>query len=186
MLQEIQQVIKTLNAGNIILYPTDTIWGLGCDATNPDAVEKIFKLKQRNDSMALIILVDSINTVYSYVDTVPDVALQLIEFADKPLTIIYEKARNLAPNLIAADGSVAIRVTTDPFCKLLIQRFRRPIVSTSANISGLPAPAIFTAVDPAISSHVDYIVQHRQSDHSQAKPSSIIKLSNSGVFKIIR
>lgn len=175
-----------MNDGGVILYPTDTIWGLGCDATNPEAVQKVYEIKQRIDSKALLVLVDSPVKVDFYVDEVPDVAWDLIELADKPITIIYSGARNLAANLPAEDGSVGIRVTNEKFSHQLCQRFRKAIVSTSANISGHPSPTCFQEISEDIKSAVDYIVSYRQDDSSRPAPSSIVKLEKGGVIKIIR
>ena len=175
-----------MNEGGVILYPTDTIWGLGCDATNPEAVRKVYEIKQRSDSKAMLVLVDSPVKVEFYVNDVPPIAWDLIELADKPMTIIYSGARNLAPNLLAEDGSVGIRVTNEDFSRQLCQRFRKAIVSTSANVSGQASPANFSEVSEEIKSLVDYVVTFRQNDISRPKPSSIIKLDKGGVLKIIR
>ena len=175
-----------MQEGGVILYPTDTIWGLGCDATNPDAVRRVYEIKKRADSKAMLVLVDSSVKVDFYVQDVPEVAWDLIELADKPLTIIYSGARNLAPNLFAEDGSVGIRVTSEDFSRRLCQQFRKAIVSTSANISGQPWPANFSEISDDVKSQVDYIVGFRQDDISRPKPSSIIKLDKGGVIKIIR
>lgn len=172
--------------GGVILYPTDTIWGLGCDATNPEAVRRVYEIKQRADSKAMLVLVDSSVKVDFYVDDVPEVAWDLIELTDKPLTIIYSGARNLAPNLLAEDGSVGIRVTREKFSHHLCQRFRKAIVSTSANISGQPSPANFSEISEEIKSLVDYVVTYRQDDMSRPAPSGIIKLGKGGVINIIR
>lgn len=172
--------------GGVILYPTDTIWGLGCDATNPEAVRRVYEIKQRADSKAMLVLVDSSVKVDFYVDEVPDVAWDLIELSEKPLTIIYSGARNLAPNLLAEDGSVGIRVTQEKFSHQLCQRFRKAIVSTSANVSGATSPANFSEVSEEIKSLVDYVVTYRQDEVSRPTPSSIIKLGKGGVIKIIR
>ena len=186
MTEDIKKACQVMNDGGVILYPTDTIWGLGCDATNPDAVRKVYEIKKRIDSKAMLVLVDSAVKVDFYVDEVPDIAWDLIELADKPLTIIYSGARNLAPSLLAEDGSVGIRVTTEKFSHQLCQRFRKAIVSTSANISGQSSPANFSEITDEIKTAVDYIVTYRQDDMSQPKPSSIIKLGKGGVIKIIR
>ena len=175
-----------MQEGGVILYPTDTIWGLGCDATNPDAVRRVYEIKKRADSKAMLVLVASSVKVDFYVQDVPEVAWDLIELADKPLTIIYSGARNLAPNLFAEDGSVGIRVTSEDFSRRLCQQFRKAIVSTSANISGQPSPANFSEISDDVKSQVDYIVGFRQDDISRPKPSSIIKLDKGGVIKIIR
>ena len=175
-----------MREGGVILYPTDTIWGIGCDATNEDAVRRVYEIKQRQDSKAMLVLVDSSVKVDFYVQDVPEVAWDLIDLADKPLTIIYSGARNLAANLLAEDGSVGIRVTNEDFSKRLCQQFRKAVVSTSANISGQPSPRNFTEMSEEVKSAVDYIVGYRQEEMSNPKPSSIIKLAKGGVIKIIR
>ena len=175
-----------MREGGVILYPTDTIWGIGCDATNEDAVRRVYEIKQRQDSKAMLVLVDSSVKVDFYVRDVPEVAWDLIDLADKPLTIIYSGARNLAANLLAEDGSVGIRVTTKTLCKRLCEQFRKAIVSTSANISGQPSPKNFSEISEEVKSAVDYIVGYRQEEISNPKPSSIIKLDKGGVIKIIR
>ena len=175
-----------MREGGVILYPTDTIWGIGCDATNEDAVRRVYEIKQRQDSKAMLVLVDSSVKVDFYVQDVPEVAWDLIDLADKPLTIIYSGARNLAANLLAEDGSVGIRVTNEDFSKRLCQQFRKAVVSTSANISGQPSPRNFSEISEEVKSAVDYIVGYRQEEMSNPKPSSIIKLYKGGVIKIIR
>ena len=175
-----------MNEGGVILYPTDTIWGIGCDATNEEAVRRVYEIKQRSDSKAMLVLVDSPVKVDFYVQDVPEVAWDLIEVADKPLTIIYSGARNLAPNLLAEDGSVGIRVTNEDFSKRLCQQFRKAIVSTSANVSGQPSPTNFSEITEELKSLVDYVVGYRQDEIGHPKPSSIIKLDKGGVIKIIR
>ena len=175
-----------MREGGVILYPTDTIWGIGCDATNEDPVRRVYEIKQRQDSKAMLVLVDSSVKVDFYVRDVPEVAWDLIDLADKPLTIIYSGARNLAANLLAEDGSVGIRVTNEDFSKRLCQQFRKAIVSTSANISGQPSPKNFSEISEEVKSAVDYIVGYRQEEISNPKPSSIIKLDKGGVIKIIR
>ena len=175
-----------MREGGVILYPTDTIWGIGCDATNEDAVRRVYEIKHRQDSKAMLVLVDSSVKVDFYVRDVPEVAWDLIDLADKPLTIIYSGARNLAANLLAEDGSVGIRVTNEDFSKRLCQQFRKAIVSTSANISGQPSPKNFSEISEEVKSAVDYIVGYRQEEISNPKPSSIIKLDKGGVIKIIR
>ena len=175
-----------MNEGGVILYPTDTIWGIGCDATNEEAVRRVYEIKQRSDSKALLVLVDTSVKVDFYVQDVPNVAWDLIELAEKPLTIIYSGARNLAPNLLAEDGSVGIRVTNEEFSQRLCRQFRKAIVSTSANISGQPSPGNFSEISDEIKSKVDYIVGYRQDDMGHPKPSGIIKMDKNGVFKIIR
>ena len=175
-----------MREGGVILYPTDTIWGIGCDATNEDAVRRVYEIKQRQDSKAMLVLVDSSVKVDFYVQDVPEVAWDLIDLADKPLTIIYSGARNLAANLLAEDGSVGIRVTNEDFSKRLCQQFRKAVVSTSANISGQPSPRNFSEISEEVKSAVDYIVGYRQEEMSNPKPSSIIKFDKGGVIKIIR
>ena len=175
-----------MREGGVILYPTDTIWGIGCDATNEDAVRRVYEIKQRQDSKAMLVLVDSSVKVDFYVQDVPEVAWGLIDLADKPLTIMYSGARNLAANLLAEDGSVGIRVTNEDFSKRLCQQFRKAVVSTSANISGQPSPRNFSEISEEVKSAVDYIVGYRQEEMSNPKPSSIIKLDKGGVIKIIR
>lgn len=175
-----------MQAGGIILYPTDTIWGIGCDATNEEAVRRVYELKRRIDNKAVLVLTDSSAKLNMYVSEVPDIAWDLIEVTDTPLTIIYSQAKNLASNLLGEDGSIGIRVTNEEFSRKLCERFRKPIVSTSANISGEPSPANFQEISEEIKKGVDYIVNYRQEDMSKAKPSHIIKLGNGGVFQIIR
>ncbi len=183
---EINKALTELYEGRIILYPTDTIWGLGCDATNKEAVERIFKIKKRSDNKSMLVLIENINMLTQYIKDVPDIAWELIDVSDKPLTIIYPGARNLAPNLIGEDGSVGIRIVKDPFCQELIRRFRKPLVSTSANISDSPSPSIFGEITEEIKAAADYIVSWRQDDLQTAKASSIIKLDPGGRFSIIR
>ena len=183
---DIRAAIEVLRQGGTILYPTDTIWGIGCDATNPEAVRKVFEIKQREDSKALICLVDSPGRLQRYVRNVPDVAWDIIELATKPTTIILDGANGLAPNLLAEDGSVGLRVTSEVFSQQLCYRFQKAIVSTSANISGQPSPQTFADIDPAIISAVDYVCQSRQRDTSRHEPSSIIKLGPSGEVTVIR
>ena len=186
MIEDIKKACQVMREGGVILYPTDTIWGIGCDATNEDAVRRVYEIKQRQDSKAMLVLVDSSVKVDFYVRDVPEVAWDLIDLADKPLTIIYSGARNLAANLLAEDGSVGIRVTNEDFSKRLCQQFRKAIVSTSANISGQPSPKNFSEISEEVKSAVDYIVGCRQEEMSNPKPSSIIKLDKGGVIKIIR
>lgn len=175
-----------MQAGGLILYPTDTIWGIGCDATNAEAVQKVYELKRRADNKAMLVLTDSPAKLETYVTDVPSVAWDLIEVADKPLTIIYSHARNLAPNLLGEDGSVGIRITREEFSKKLCERFRKPLVSTSANVSGEPSPANFSEVSDTIKNGVDYIVNYRQDDMQKARPSNILKLGAGGLVEVIR
>ena len=186
MNEDIKKACQVMREGGVILYPTDTIWGIGCDATNEEAVRRVYEIKQRADSKAMLVLVDTPVKVDFYVQDVPEIAWDLIDLADKPLTIIYSGARNLAPNLLAEDGSVGIRVTNEAFSQRLYQQFRKAIVSTSANISGQPSPHNFSEISEEIKSAVDYIVSYRQEERSNPKPSSIIKLSAGGVIQIIR
>lgn len=184
--EDLKKALEVLRRGGVILYPTDTVWGLGCDATNPEAVKRIFDIKQREDAKSMLVLLENPNMLNSYVREVPEVAWQLIEVADKPMTIIYPSAKNLAPNLIAQDGSIGIRITSETFTEHMIQQFRRPVVSTSANLSGKPTPQNFDQIEVEIVSAVDYVVQYRQDDTRKASPSSIIKLGVGGEIQIIR
>lgn len=185
MKKEIQQCITTLKEGGLILYPTDTVWGIGCDATNEEAVKKVYALKQRADSKALLCLVANDAMLERHVEEVPNAAYDIIDIADKPTTIVYDKPKNVAKNLIADDNSLAIRVASDTFCKYLITNFRKPIVSTSANISGQPTPKSFKEIDSAILKGVDYIVNLHQ-EKKMATPSTIIKIGNGGLVKVLR
>lgn len=185
MKTEIENCIAVLKKGGLILYPTDTVWGIGCDATNSDAVDKVFKLKQRSDEKSLICLVHDFKMLNEYVENVPEVAYDILKYAKKPTTIIYDNPIRVAENIIAADNSLAIRVAKDEFCKKLIQRFRRPLVSTSANISGEKTPQSYAEIDPLILEGVDYVV-NLQHEKKSGKPSAIIKLKNDGSVKVIR
>ena len=186
MVEDIKIACEVMAAGGLILYPTDTIWGIGCDATNEEAVRKVYALKHRSDHKAMLVLLDSSAKLDYYVQDVPEMAWDLIELADTPLTIIYDKARNLASNLIGEDGSIGIRITQEPFSHRLCERFRKPLVSTSANVSGEPSPANFSEISDEIKQGVDYIVGYRQDDMSKAAPSHIMKLGAGGLVKIIR
>jgi L-threonylcarbamoyladenylate synthase len=183
---EVAKALKVLQDGGIILYPTDTIWGIGCDAGNEEAVKKIYALKQREESKSMIVLLANDNQLQSYVSEVPDIAYNLIEYAENPLTLVMPGAKNLAKNLIAADGSIGLRVTSHPFCQQLIQRLRRPLVSTSANISGQPSPKNFNAVSAEIIEGVDYVVDLEQYDMTEKRPSTIMRLEPDGRFEFIR
>lgn len=183
---DIKKALEVLKSGGVILYPTDTIWGLGCDATNPEAVQKIYKIKKREDSKSMLVLMENPALLERYVDEVPEVAWDLVEISTTPLTVIYPGAKNLAANLIAGDDSVGIRFTKEEFTSRLLQRFRRPIVSTSANISGEKAPAFFDEISEDIKEQADYIVEYRQDDVIPSQPSSIIKLGPGGQIDIIR
>lgn len=185
MQQEINKALQVIKEGGLILYPTDTVWGIGCDASNAEAVKKVYELKQREDSKALICLVADERMLTKYVKQVPFAAKSIIEIADNPTTIIYDDAQNLANNLIADDKTIAIRIPDDDFCYWLSRKFNGAIVSTSANISGQPTPKSFKEIAPEVLKGVDYVVNlHREK--TCTKPSSIIKLSNSGIVKVIR
>ena len=184
--QDIRNAVEAMRKGGVILYPTDTIWGIGCDATNAEAVRKVYDIKQRDDSKALICLVDSDARLQRYVRNVPDVAWQLIDCVDKPTTLILDGAVNLAPNLIAPDGPIGIRITKEPFSHELCFRFQKAIVSTSANISGEPAAQNYGDIDPRILEQVDYVCWSRRQEHKPHAPSSIIKLGSDGEVQVIR
>lgn len=183
---DLEQALEVLRKGGIILYPTDTIWGIGCDATNPEAVEKVNQLKGRTKDKNLIVLLDNDNKLSSYVREIPDVAYELIEYSNKPLTIIYSGAKNLSSNLIPADETIGIRIVKHPFCEELIHRFRKPIVSTSANLTGHPSPKNFSEIEDEIINGVDYVVKYQQENLMQNSASTIIKLGPSGQFELIR
>ena len=188
---DIKQAVECMRKGGVILYPTDTVWGIGCDATNAEAVKRVYEIKQREDSKALICLVDSDARMQRYFRNVPDVAWQLIdslkEATDaKPTTLILDGAINLAPNLIAEDGSLGIRITNEPFSKELCFRFQKAIVSTSANISGEPAAQNYCDIDPRLLEAVDYVCWSRRQEHKPHTPSSIIKLKENGEVTVIR
>ena len=184
--EDIRRAVEVMNKGGIILYPTDTIWGLGCDATNADAVRRIYEIKQRTDAKALISLVDSETKVQFYVKEVPEVAWDVMELSERPMTVVFDGGRNLAPNLLAEDGSVAIRITKEAFSKELCMRMKRAVVSTSANISGQPAPRCFAEISEEIKEAVDYICTSRQDEPPTQTASSIIKLGAGGEVTIIR
>lgn len=184
--EDIKRAVEVMRKGGVILYPTDTIWGIGCDATNEEAVRRVYEIKKRSDSKALICLVDSPDRVQRYVKEVPDVAWDLMDLADTPLTIIFDGAKNLASNLLAEDGSVGIRVTHEKFSRQLCYRFQKAIVSTSANISGEPSAACFDEISDEIKNAVDYIVENRRGEKKPGHSSCIIKLGVDGEIKIIR
>jgi L-threonylcarbamoyladenylate synthase len=186
MEQEIRNCLAVLKKGGTILYPTDTIWGIGCDATSYKAVEKIYKVKRRLETKSLIILIDDPDRISEYVKEIPAITWDLVENVDRPVTIIYPNARNLPKNVIGEDNSVAIRVVKNEFCRRLISEFGRPIVSSSANISGEPAPLVFRCVSEDIKKSVDYVVDLYQDLLQEVKPSRIIKLKENGEFNIIR
>ena len=183
---DIRQAVEVLRRGGVILYPTDTIWGIGCDATNEEAVRRVYEIKQRSDAKALICLTDSDVRLQRYVRGVPDVAWDLMELATKPLTVILDCGVNLAPSLLADDGSVAMRITREPFSHELCYRFQKPIVSTSANLSGEPSPQNYCDISQDIINHVDYVCWSRRQEHKPHQPSSIIKIREDGEFTIIR
>jgi L-threonylcarbamoyladenylate synthase len=184
--EDIKNAVKVLREGGVILYPTDTIWGLGCDPTNPAAIEKIFRIKSRPETKSLLILADSPAMAERYVKEMPLIALEIIEASDKPVTIIYPGSKNLAEGVAAEDGSVGIRITDDEFCTNLIGRFRKPIVSTSANLSGEVSPSNFDEIQEAIINSADYVVSYRREDRQKSTASPVIKVELSGVIKIIR
>lgn len=186
MNEDIKKAIEVLKGGGIILYPTDTIWGIGCDATDEEAVEKLYAIKHRDKSKSMLILLDNPGKMQAYIQDVPDIAWDLFDLADKPLTIIFNNAKNLAPNLINSDGTIGIRITNEDFSRNLCMRFRKPIVSTSANIAGQDAPQNFNDIDPEIIDMVDYVVEYRQDEMYKQTPSSIIKLGSNGEIDIIR
>jgi L-threonylcarbamoyladenylate synthase len=185
MREEHEAAIAVLKRGGLILYPTDTVWGIGCDSTHPDAIERIYKLKQRAESKSLICLVSDFKMLQQYVEEIPEVAYDILKYASKPTTIIYDQPIRVAENLIAADNTLALRVCRNKFCNILLKKFRRPIVSTSANISGQPTPQRFSDIDPAIIEGVDYVV-NLDRERKSTKPSAIIKLSNDGKVTVIR
>ena len=184
--KDIKMAVEVMRRGGVILYPTDTVWGIGCDATNPEAVARVYEIKQRSDAKALICLVDSEARLQRYVRNVPNVAWDLIEYATKPVTVILDGAVNLAPNLVADDGSVAIRVTREPFSQQLCFRFQKAIVSTSANISGQPAASNFCDIDSALIEAVDYVCTSRRQEKKPHTPSSIVRLRLDGQVEVIR
>jgi L-threonylcarbamoyladenylate synthase len=184
--EDINNSLITLRKGGIILYPTDTIWGLGCDPTNSLALEKIFKIKSRSENKSLLILVDGEQMLDRFVRDIPEIAFELTSVSDSPLTIIYPFGKNLAQGVCNADGSVGIRICNDDFCRELIRRFRKPIISTSANFSGKPSPGNFSEIEKTIIDAVDYVVNYRQDDRQKYAPSPVIKLEQNGTIKIIR
>lgn len=183
---DIREAVRVMQSGGVILYPTDTIWGIGCDACNEDAVRRVFEIKRRAEAKSVISLVDSEVKVEFYVRSVPEVAWQLWECSDEPLTLVLDGARNLASGVIASDGSVALRVTREAFSRQLCMRMKRAIVSTSANIAGEPAPRCFSEISPEILQAVDYVCLSRRDEAPRQAPSHIIKIGPSGEVKIIR
>ena len=186
MREEINKAFEVLRNGGVILYPTDTVWGLGCDATNVDAVNKLNEIKGRPAEKSLIVLLDTNSKIQSYVNDVPEVAYDLMEYAENPLTVIFSNAKNLAANVVNADGSIGIRLPKHDFCQQLLQRFRKPIVSTSANLSGQSTPLFFDEIADEIKETVDYIVDIEQENRTPKKPSTIVKLGSGGQFEFIR
>lgn len=184
--EDLRAAVDVLRKGGIILYPTDTVWGIGCDATNEEAVKKVYALKRRLESKAMILLFDTVGRVERYVEHLPEVAGDMMEMTDKPLTLILDGAKGVAINLVPEDGTIAVRVSAEEYSSSLVRMLQKPIVSTSANISGEPTAAIFSEVSQEIIDGVDYVAEYRRSDAKKSKPSSIIRLSNSGLVKIIR
>lgn len=184
--EDIKESLKVLRNGGIILYPTDTIWGIGCDPTNEAAVKRIFSLKSREENKSLIILIDGISMAERYVKEIPEIIFELAEVSDTPLTIIYPNGKNLALGVCAEDASIAMRICKDEFCCELITRFRKPIVSTSANLSGKPSPGNFDEIDELLFEKVDYVVKYRQDDRGKKTASSVIKINQNGTIEIIR
>lgn len=184
--QDLQNAVECLKQGGIILYPTDTIWGIGCDARNSEAVKRIYELKKRSDSKSMLVLVNNESALERIIDDVPEIAYGLLEAAVNPLTIIYDSATGVSPELLAEDGSVGIRITREKFSSELCRCLRAPVVSTSANVSGQKAPAVFNEISDEIKKGVDYIVSYRQNENTPSKPSNIIKVSAGGIVKVIR
>ncbi len=185
MNQEIQNAFEIIQNGGIILYPTDTVWGIGCDATNPEAVAKIYQLKKRAETQSMIVLMNGEKMMYNVFKEIPEVAWQIMDLSENPTTIILDNPRNVAPNLIATDNTLGIRIVKEPFCFKLMERMRKPLVSTSANLSGEPTPIAFKDISPEIIKGVDYVV-NLQRDKIAGKPSTIIKLTNDSQVKVIR
>jgi len=183
---DIKNAMRVLTEGGIFLYPTDTVWGLGCDAMNFAAVEKVFAAKQRPREKSMIILLPDARDVLKYVAAPPPDIISIIERFDTPTTVIYQGALGFPDNVVNKDGSIAIRVTTDPFCKALLKRFKRPIISTSANISGAPTPAIFKLISPEIIGAVDYVVQYRQDDETVRAPSRLVRVDDEGEITLVQ
>ncbi|MDR1673244.1 MAG: threonylcarbamoyl-AMP synthase [Bacteroidales bacterium] len=183
---DIIQAVNVLRNGGIILYPTDTVWGIGCDATWAASIERVYGIKQRPAKQSLLVLAADMDMLQRYVRNIPDVALQLLEYADKPMSIIYPSAQNLPFNLVADDGSIGIRLPHDSFCLDLLREFGKPVVSTSANISGTSTPSVFEKIDNEIKNAVDYVVQWRQNDIHPASASSVVKVEDDNTFRIVR
>jgi L-threonylcarbamoyladenylate synthase len=183
---DIKSCVTIMSQGGTILYPTDTIWGLGCDAMNEAAVNKIFDIKQRPKEKSLIVLLADARDILQYVAAPPPDIISIVEGFDRPTTVIYNNALGFPPNVVNADGTIAIRVTTDPFCKALIKRFKKPIVSTSANLSGHPSAPTYSMIDGVISDNVDYVVQYRRDDSIIATPSRLIRIKDNGEMEVLR
>ncbi|MDI9533546.1 MAG: L-threonylcarbamoyladenylate synthase [Bacteroidota bacterium] len=183
---DLAAALKVLRAGGVILYPTDTIWGLGCDATNAKAVRKIYEIKHRAENKSLIILVNSVAMLERYIENPPGVAIEMAELSEKPLTMVYDRGRNLAEGVASSDGSVGARICAEPFCDALIEALRKPLVSTSANISGSSSPAIYDEISEEVKVAADYVCLWRQDDRSRATPSPVIRISGNGIVKILR
>lgn len=185
-IKDLESAVETLKAGGIILYPTDTVWGIGCDATNADAVKRIYRIKGRDDSKSMLVLVGSLKMLEDIVSSFPEEAKRQIGSARRPLTVIYEHPGGVASNLLAEDGSLGIRMTSEEFSMRLCEKFGKPIVSTSANFSGEPTPSSFSEINPAIISKMDYVVNYRRADNEKKTASRIIKITDKGEIKIIR
>ncbi len=183
---DIRQAVEVLRRGGVVLYPTDTVWGIGCDATNDEAVRRIYSIKRREERKAMLCLVDKADRIQRYFRNVPDVAWDLMDCATSPLTVVLQGAQGVAPSLLAEDGSLGVRVTRDEFSRQMCYRLQRPLVSTSANISGQPSPQCFREISPEIVEQMDYVVQFRRGDTSQRKPSGIVKLDLDGTVTVIR
>ena len=184
--EEVEKSVELLRNGKILLYPTDTIWGIGCDATNSKAVQRLYKIKERDENKSMIVLLDSVDKLKQYIDKVPPIAYDLIQNSVSPLTIVYSGAKNLAKNLIARDGTIAIRIVSGEYCSAVIQKLERPLVSTSANISGEPSASSFYQINAAIFNKVDYVVEIFRDRVRAVKPSTVIKLEDNGRFKVLR
>ena len=186
MREEVLKAATYLNAGKVILYPTDTIWGIGCDGTSEKAVQRIYEIKQRSDTKSMLVLMSDITMLEQYIHTIPEQAYKFLQNPGKPTTIIYPGAMNLARNLIAADGTLGVRIASDPFCQRLMEETGKPLVSTSANISGDPSPALFREIGPHIKDHVDHIVDWRQEETQKAEASRILKINLEGEVIVLR
>lgn len=183
---EIENTVRVLDEGGIIVYPTDTVWGIGCDALNSRAVDRVYKVKQRNESKSLIVLLSNFESLSRYVAKVPEITIDLISRIEKPVTVIYDNARNLPKNVSAPDGTIAIRVVRDEFCQAIIDKLGKPIISSSANISGEPTPLVFKQISPEVINKADYVVKLFHDQFNQSKASTIIRLFENGNYKVIR